>query len=141
MPAQFDDFGITFLYPDSWRVEQDAEAKSVSVESPEGAFMTITKFAQDADVPGLLARAQRAMHEEYEEVEREVATKNFSGFELRGTILRFVYLDLIVTSQLLGFIHSGHTYLIQIQAEDRDHDRLQTVFDAMLTSLCQHLSS
>jgi len=49
-------------------------------------------------------------------------------------------LDLIIVSQLMTFTHAGRTYLIQTQAEDREHDRLQAVFAAVQTSLCQHLS-
>lgn len=141
MPGQFEGFGIALMYPDSWTIDSEVEGTSVSIESPSGAFLTITQCAHPADAEEALTKARSAMHEEYDEVERETVVKQFSGLTLNGDVLRFVYLDLIVTSQLLLLAHADHSYLVQTQAEDRDHDRLQPVFDAMLTSLCQHLTS
>ncbi len=139
MPEKFEGFGIALLYPDSWNLDGEVEGDSVSIESPEGAFLMITRCADPLDASEALARAQAAMREEYDEVEREPIEKKFSGQTMAGEILRFVFLDLIVTSQLLLLTNDQHTYLIQTQAEDRDHDRLQLVFDAMLTSFCQNL--
>ncbi len=139
MPAQFEGFGIRLLYPDSWTIDSDASVDSLSLESPDGSFLTITKFADSAEATAAVERAIAIMQEEYEEVEREPLSKTIAGISLAGTILRFVLLDLIVTSQLLAFAHGGSTYFVQTQAEDRDHDRLQPVFDAVLTSLCQNL--
>ena len=140
MPGNFEGFGIAFLYPDSWTLESDSDAKSVSIESPEGAFFTVTRFENSIDVDTAIERGVSAMRQEYDEVENEALVKNFAGLRLEGSLLRFIYLDLIVASQLLAIVHGGATYLVQIQAEDRDHERLGPVFDAMLTSLCQHLA-
>ena len=140
MPEQFQGFGITLLFPDSWHATEEMEGESVSLESPEGAFMTVTPFSEAAGSQTALEGALNTMREEYEEVENEETTLRIAGVSLAGQILRFVYLDLIVTSQLLVFSHAEHTYLVQTQAEDRDHDRLQPVFQAILTSLCQNLT-
>ena len=141
MPGNFEGFGIAFLYPDSWTLESDNDAKSVSLESPDGAFFTVTRFENSVDADTAIERGVSAMQQEYDEVENEALTKSFAGLRLEGSLLRFVYLDLIIASQLLAIEHGGVTYLVQIQAEDRDHERLEPVFDAMLTSLCQHLAS
>lgn len=141
MPGQFAGFGIVLMYPDTWIVDQEVDGEAVSVESPEGAFLTISKCPA-ATAPSLaLAQARAAMDQEYEQVECEAIDRQFGPLQLSGELLRFVYLDLIITSQLLLANHAGACYLVQTQAEDRDHDRLQPVFDAMLTSLCQHLAS
>ena len=92
-----------------------------------------------ADADAAVEHAVAAMQQEYEQVEREGVEKNLLGHHLVGSVLRFVYLDLIIASQLLALTHAGHTYLMQFQAEDRDHERMQSVLDAMLTSLCQSL--
>ena len=140
MPGNFEGFGIAFLYPDSWTLESDSEATSVSVESPDGAFFTVTRFENTIDADAAIERGVSAMRQEYDEVENEVLDKTLAGLRLEGSLLRFVFLDLIIASQLLAIAHGGGTYLVQIQAEDRDHERLLPVFDAMLTSLCQHLA-
>lgn len=140
MPGNFEGFGIAFLYPDSWTLDVDDDVKSVSLESPEGAFFTVTRFENSVDADTAIEGGVSAMQQEYDEVENEVLVKTLAGLRLEGSLLRFVYLDLIITSQLLAVVYGGVTYLVQIQAEDRDHERLEPVFDAMLTSLCQHLA-
>lgn len=139
MPGTFEGFGIAFLYPDSWTIDSESEAQSVSLESPEGAFFTVSKYADTAAADAAVEQAVSAMQQEYEEVEHEPVEKTLLGLHWRGSVLRFVYLDLIIASQLLALTHAGHTYLMQFQAEDRDHERMQSVLDAMLTSLCQAL--
>lgn len=143
MPGTFEGFGITFLYPDSWTIDTQSDipsdVQSVSLESPEGAFFTVSKYDNTDDADAAVEHAVSAMQQEYEEVEREAVEKNLVGLHLTGSILRFVYLDLIIASQLLALTHAGHTYLMQFQAEDREHEQMQAVFDAMLTSLCQSL--
>ncbi len=137
MPAEFEGLGIRFLYPDTWLLDPESDSNAVSIESPEGAFMTITQVAGLADSAAALEGASAAMQAEYDEVEREQVSQQFGDLTLDGCILRFVYLDLIITSQLLVFTHQHQTYLVQIQAEDRDHERLRPVFEAMLTSIGQ----
>mgnify|MGYP000864629659 CR=1 FL=1 len=139
MPTTFEGFGIAFLYPDSWTVDAESDVQSVSLESPEGAFFTVSKYDNTADADAAVERAVSAMQQEYEQVEREPVEKNLLGLHLVGSVLRFVYLDLIIASQLLALTHAGHTYLMQFLPEGRDHERLQAVFDAMLTSMCQSL--
>lgn len=139
MPEKFEGFGISVMYPDSWQLDTEVEGDSVSIESPDGSFISITKCGDPQEAHVALLKARQAMHEEYEEIEQETLVKEIAQLKLKGEVLRFVVLDLIVTSQLLLLNHDGQDYLIQTQAEDRDHDRLQPVFDAILTSLCQHL--
>ena len=139
MPGTFEGFGITFLYPDSWTIDTESEPQAVSLESPEGAFFTVSRHDNVAEADAALEQAIAAMQQEYEEVEREAVEKEVLGLRLVGSILRFVYLDLIVASQLMALTHEGHTYLMQFQAEDRLHEQMQSVLDAMQTSLCQNL--
>lgn len=140
MPAHFEGFGIKFMYPDSWTLESDSDGNSVFVESPDGAFIAITQCNPAATAQEALAKARQAMQEDYDEIERESMVKRLAGLTLTGEVLRFVYLDLIVTSQLLSVTHADASYLVQTQAEDREHDKLSPVFDAMLTSFCQNLA-
>lgn len=141
MPESFTGLGLVFLYPDGWRLDDDVEASAVTLESPSGAFMTITKIDGSTDVQTPVEQARKAMEAEYDEVELEASVKKVGNFELHGAVQRFVYLDLIVTSQLHAFSNNDCTYLVQSQAEDREMDQLQPVFEAMLTSMCRSLES
>lgn len=135
VPKTFEDFGLKILFPDSWTSEKDTESNAVTIESPEGAFLSIARIGNEGDEP--LREAKATMEEEYEEIEEEVFHRSFEGHEFNGLTQRFVYLDLIVTSHLAIVEKDGQRYLIQMQAEDNDMNKLQTVFDAMLTSMCQ----
>ena len=139
MPKTYQDLGISILYPDNWLCDEDADSRAITIESPEGAFITITRFEKkdfhDSATESPLNEAQRVMEQEYEEVESEELHKRIEDLELHGITQRFVYLDLIVTSHLLTMASQDGVYLVQIQAEDRDMTRLEQVFDAMLISI------
>ena len=140
MPKRFESLGLSFLYPDNWTGSEDHTAGAFMIESPEGAFLAITRF-EGSDLKAPVEQAKAVMEGEYEEIEVEPLQKEIANTHLYGVTQRFVYLDLIVVSHLLSFAGHGCTYLVQIQAEDRDMIRLDLVFDAMLTSICQSVQS
>ena len=140
MPQNYSALGFDFLYPDGWKIEDENENDSFTVESPSGAFLAVSKFDVTEGDEEPIDKAKRAMEEEYDEIEQEYVTKNFSGIELIGLIQRFVYLDLIITSNLLTFEFDGATYLLQVQAEDRESESLGPVFEAIMTSMCKSLN-
>lgn len=140
MPEKYTGLGISLLFPETWKLDDDAESEAVTVESPEGAFLTVTKLPGQENVSEHVEQAIQTMESEYDEVEQEPLAKRLADRELTGVTQRFVYLDLIVTSCLLTVQGNTGTYLIQMQAEDRDMDQLEQVFDAILTSLCQSLA-
>ena len=81
------------------------------------------------------------MEGEYEEVETEPLSRVLGESLLEGITQRFVYLDLIVTSHLFKLETEDEDFaplLIQIQGEDRDLEKNQPVFDAILASLFQN---
>src|SRR5690606_4348871 len=98
MPEKYEGLGISLLYPETWKLEEDAEASSLTLETPGGAFLTLsTSENLQAD----FLRAQKAMEAEYDEVETEDCQSILAAHTLTGVTQRFVFLDLIVTSQLL----------------------------------------
>lgn len=139
MPGQFSGLGITLLYPDNWKMDQEDD-DSVSLESPGGAFLTITKLDSDVSPESAIEKARMAMEEEYEAIETETCSRQLSGVSLNGITQRFVFLDLIIAAHWLSLEHQQTTILAQIQGEDREVDELLPVFDAILTSMCQSLT-
>ena len=141
MPLHYNGLGVSVMYPDGWKIEEDGtEENSVSFESPLGAFLTITRYAE-LDFPDAVEKAHQVMMAEYGEVESEEFSRTIVGREFNVTALRFVYLDFLIVAELFSFLLSGSTYLVQIQGEDRDVEKLQPVFQAMLTSLFQKAES
>lgn len=135
MPEKINWFELELLYPENWTVEMDEDSDTLNLISPSGAFMSMTR---PEDIISAFEQARQAMEQEYEEMETENVCRIVGDGLLDGIIQRFVYLDFIVTSQLMKLeseIQDFQPLLIQIQGEDRDLDQQQQVFDAILTSL------
>jgi hypothetical protein len=138
MPKHFDDLGIHFQYPDSWEldVEETAEGHSaVSVMSPAGAFWTIMIHPRFLEPAGLADSALKALQAEYPDSDASAETETVCGYELEGFDLNFFYLDLTSTAVIRAFRAPDATYLIHAQAEDREYEQLQRVFQAITASL------
>jgi hypothetical protein len=61
--------------------------------------------------------------------------------DTRGLELYFYYLDLLVRAKLIAFGIPHQTILVQFQAEDSEFASMERVFDAMLLTLCQSMTS
>ncbi len=142
MPATFDDFGVTFLYPDNWvvagRSSGDDESSSiigVTLELPTGGFVSVeqadTRLAED----DLIDEVAKTVAKEYDEVEREEIELEAAPIGERSVELRFYYLDLIVISQIILLTAGKQRLLVQFQAESRDFDANELVFGAILKQL------
>ncbi len=55
--------------------------------------------------------------------------------ELQAVDLNFYFLDLLVTARLIAYAEEKRAVLIQCQAEDREFDALEKVFQAMMISM------
>lgn len=143
MPKQYSGLGLSFLYPDTWTVSEEATEgrPAVSLESPGGSFISISALSADEDPEDTLDEAAEAMNAEYEDVESEPYNVTIAGHEYEGILQRFYYLDFVVASKLLAIETEDRLYLVQIQGEDRDMDQQSLVFDAILTSMLNSMAS
>ena len=80
MPAQFEDGGIRFQYPENWRLErEDNEAGwTVSLYSPETAFVMVCLREDMPSTDRLADAALDALREEYPDLEAD-ACVDFEG--------------------------------------------------------------
>ena len=133
----FDRFGLAFDYPDNWSVDiSDSGGRhaAVTVQSPEGAFWSVSGHAPGGD-PSELARAVLAqMKDEYRELDSEAAEDEVATHRLPGFDMNFYCLDLTNTAHVRTLETPTAIYLLFCQAEDRDWDRIAPVFAAMTTS-------
>jgi hypothetical protein len=138
MPATFDDFGIRFLYPDNWAVagrSMDSGIQGVTFELPGGGFLSIEQSDKTISEDEILDEVAKTVAKEYEEVERESIELNNAGPNDRAIELRFYYLDLLIQSRIVLMNAGGQRLLVQIQAENRDFDSNELVFEAIFTQL------
>jgi hypothetical protein len=143
MPARFDQYGISFQYPENWTLEEEEmedlpeEHHAITVYSPGGAFWTVTVHPRHSDPKKLAVAVVKAMKEEYEGIEVEDARETCLTRELIGFDFNFIYLDLINIAQIRGLKCPNATYMIFCQAEDQEFEAIQKVFQAMTVSLLQ----
>ena len=138
MLSTFREQGYSFVYPSNWSLVdpqfQDLPY-SVGVQSPEGAFWSLTIYPVSRDPEALVEEAVDAMREEYQEFEVEPFRSALpDDLEPVGREMTFIVLDFVVTSKAVAFRRGRSTCLVQAQAESKEYDRLETVFDAMTQS-------
>src|SRR5262249_54077038 len=73
MVATFQQDGIQFRYPETWRLEREEneEGWTVSVQSPDTAFLMICYRDDQPDPGDVAATALTALKEEYDELEAD----------------------------------------------------------------------
>ena len=133
----FDRFGLAFDYPDNWSVDiSDSGGRhaAVTVQSPEGAFWSVSGHAPGGDASELAAAVLGQMTDEYRELDSETAEDEVAAHRLLGYDMNFYCLDLTNTAQVRTLETPAAIYLLFCQAEDRDWDRLAPVFAAMTAS-------
>ncbi|MEO1618475.1 MAG: hypothetical protein AAFV88_21665 [Planctomycetota bacterium] len=142
MPAQFDAFGIQFLYPENWKTVQREEGEGdqgVTFDLPSGGFVSIEQ-TRSVSEEELIGRIVDAISEEYDELEQERVHLDVLPEEMAATDFRFYYLDLLIVSRVVVVpamdVPGDDTMLvIQIQAESRDFDENEVVFAAILKQI------
>ena len=137
MPTTFESFGVRFLYPDNWiEIENSGQTiTGVTLELPSGGFFSVDQQLDDVNGNDLLEEIERTLIAEYSEVEREdVILDNAIGGE-RTIELRFYYLDLLIVSRVVLLGGFTPPLVLQMQAEARDFDSNEKVFEAILQQL------
>ena len=142
MPAQFDSFGVRFLYPDNWTVADRAEEEGdqgSTLDLPTGGFFSLELTLAD-EVQGLIDRIAGTIAADYEDLEREDVVLELLPEGTAVTDLRFYYLDLLIISRIVVLAPRDHgggddMLVVQMQAESRDFDKNEPVFAAILKQI------
>ena len=138
MPAKFDSFGVTFLYPENWTVLDRAEGEDetgITLELPSGGFFSIERVEPASDPQFLIDEVAKTLQAEYNEIEQESIQLEGAAADESAADVRFYYLDLVVVSRVIVIPDEEGTLLIQFQAELRDFDANEKVLDAILTQI------
>lgn len=142
-PGIYRGMNLQFRYPENWTISEETEEGqtiSVTAESPDSAFFAINRYRDSRGPQQVLDEAVQAMKSDYDEVEMEDASMEINKQIYPAQLIRFYYLDLLVTCHFIAIQNGKETLLIHSQAEDRDFDRLQMVFKAMSQTLIESLA-
>ncbi len=140
MAAVFDRFGIRFSYPENWRLEEEEAIewpRSVSVESPIGAFWNLMVHPAGTDIEEVAQVTLDALRGEYEQAEFQPVWDKIEGRPVKGFDVQFFFLDLVIEAQVRAFALEAATVVVLCQGEDRDFQQLEAVFQAMTLSLAR----
>jgi hypothetical protein len=137
MVSQFDDVGIRFKYPENWRLEREdnEEGWTISVQSPDTAFMLISLREDMPSTEQLVETALTALREEYEDLEADEAVDSLAGQPAIGHDIRFFSFDLTNTCWTRCIYTGRGTMLVMCQFNDLESDKNEPVLRAMCASL------
>jgi hypothetical protein len=149
MTKTYTGLGLSCMYPENWSVTEDTDdgrVLSFTLESPSAAFMTVTEYPWTVTPQEAIDGACEVMRAEYDEVEFQetVSDLRIDGQPLDACLageVQFFYLDLMVISRLVAFVLDQRTFMVQIQAEDRDFETLDMVFKAILISMLRSVQN
>jgi hypothetical protein len=124
MGREFAQFGIRIQYPEKWTVEtEDTEdGWSVSIISPDTAFLMISSYSNDFAPEELADMALAAMRESYAELEAESVVETLAGLPAIGHDVEFVALDLFNTCWIRALAGLEGNLLLMSQCTDQELD-------------------
>lgn len=139
--------GLACQYPENWNLTEDTDENGIigfTLESPSSAFLTVCAYPWTVAPRQAIEQVHEALKAEYDDVECEeidpaVKIGDKTIADARGAEFRFYCLDLLVVSRLIAFSIEHRTYLIQFQAEDRDFQTLEMVFQALVVGMLRSL--
>ena len=145
MTAVYDKLGLKFLYPENWKLLAESDSDSpqvISLETPDGsATWSVHVYPQDADGDEVLKQTLATLQESYEDLEIAPHQQELGEFSAAGVETFFYCLDFLIRAQLHVVHTHEHLLLLWGQAEDREFEKHQIVFQAISISLLQSLSA
>ena len=140
MTAVYQQADVRFLYPENWALDNREESGSpwsVSVHSPNGAFWSLTVHDGMLDLEKLGTETLQAVEREYQEsfFESIKAKEEIADCSAVGYNINFFYIDFLVTAKLRVFRMERCNCIVLYQAEDREFNELNRVFQAITFSL------
>lgn len=143
MSKTYDNIGLRFRYPENWEIGEESASSfplSVSLETPGGGFWSAQVF-DTSDPHETTMEILKTMREEYKQLEADSVIETIDPHQLCGFDLHFYCLDLLVSASIRGVTLPGshpRCLVVMYQAEDREFDRLQPVFAAILIDLLRN---
>ncbi|MBT3890620.1 MAG: hypothetical protein HN617_03190 [Planctomycetaceae bacterium] len=140
MPQTFEHAELKFLYPENWKIieqqNDSAICQSVTLQNEGTILWSVYRYDGQMDTEELIGQAVRAIHTEYEDHEETANYQiNVGDEELVGIRMFFNYLDFILCMTAVTIFKNDATYMFVIQAESREYDENEIIFQALATSL------
>ena len=138
MPAVYENFGVRFLYPENWSLldeEIDEWPRTVTVQSLNTSFWSIHLFPPHFEPDDMVKQVIETIKEMYGDLEVLPAEETYGGTDTTGVDIAFFYLDLLVEAKIRYLETPSGTLVWHYQAESREFEEMEPVFQAISTSL------
>jgi hypothetical protein len=137
MVAVFDREGIRFQYPENWELKREdtEDGWTVSVQSPDTAFLMLTLRTDMPDTGEVAETALDALRETYQDLEADDCVDSLAGQPAVGHDIRFFSFDLTNTAWTRSFYAPNGTVLVLWQINDLEWEKNEPVLRAICASL------
>ncbi len=137
MEEIYEGHGIRLRYPAYWEVteQDDDEATSITVASPETSFWSISLFHDGPSPQEVLESALEAFREEYAEVDVYASTERIGERAGVARDVDFVCFELINSAFLRAFQTERYTVLVLYQGFDGELETTRPMLEAISASL------
>ena len=99
----------------------------------------LSAFPRSESPAKVMDGVARSLADDYDSLETHDAEDELDGFETTGYDFDFICLDLVNTAKTRGFVYDDKTYVVFYQAEDREFQSLEPVFQAVFVSFLRNL--
>ncbi len=137
MEEIYEGHGIRFRYPAYWEIteQQDDEAISITVASPDTSFWSISLFHDGPSPREVLESAIEAFREEYAEVDVYASSARMGERAGVARDVDFVCFELINSAYLRSFQTEQFTVLVLYQGFDAELEMTRPLLEAISASL------
>ena len=138
MAERFSEDGVSFSYPENWRLEREEgeDGWTVSLYSPAGTAFAL--FSLDRSTPLAEEMAEttlEALRDDYAELEAEPCVEKLAGQMAVGHDVSFFSLDLTNTCWTRSLYCEAGTLLVLCQTSDLEEETAEPVLRAICASL------
>lgn len=120
--AEYAEHGLRFSYPQDWELSEQREGDeiSITVNSPQTAFWTVTLFLDRPDPKRVMKAALDAFRQEYPELDVYPVKTRVCGQVSLARNLDFVCLELLNSAWLRTLRTPDFTIFVLYQAHDAE---------------------